>query len=182
MSPTVLAPHAPLPYREALIDRIAADQFRPRYNTVTSKSPMDQSPQVVWERLKSWLPGLVKGLVPGYGPLARLEFFRDLEHDALGVALFDSREHLVVHIVPAQLGRNCNGAKLSQAIMSVAGVPAAIIDELNQVALGGPGCNTGWLPYRLIVSRQHHETVNGEDRAYPSGTVNDHWVWWRAIA
>ncbi len=178
MSPTILAPHAPIPYRTPFINRINADQIGPRYKTETSLDPIVCNAEHAWHFISPMLPALIAGTHPKFGPLARLEFFRDLEVDAIGVALFDGYGHLIAHLLQARLGDHSAASELSNKLLTTIGLDDEDVENIHDLSRGQLDHPVGWLPYLLVVSRQTHVTINGEDLAYPNDEVNDTWTWW----
>ena len=179
MSPTVLVPHAPIPYKTSFTKRIAADEFHPRYTTApTSLEPIECNAENAWRFISPMLPALVAGTHPKFGPLARLELFRDLEVNAMGATLFDSHGHLIVHVLQARLGDHSAGSRLSDKLLTTVGLSVEDVESIHDTSRGELDQPAGWLPYLVVVSRQKHVTINGEDRAYSGDEVNDAWTWW----
>lgn len=171
----VAAAHAPLPYREPLSQRLLPiTQYRPRFQSGASIL-IDTSPDQAWRVLKPLLSPLVAGTLGGFGTLARMEYLWDPEHDARGLLLFDSREHLIAHVVPARLtGLRSPGVELSRSITAAAGIPRLLFGEVMEAAHAIGACS--W--HQMVLSRQQHSFINGVDLAPPTTMVNSEWDWW----
>jgi len=92
-----------------------------------------------------------------FGTPVRLEAFWDLDIDERGIAIFDDRNQLIVHVVTALLGYDGSGPELSRRILEHFGVPEVVFNELQ----------------RLLKNDHHYKVVIARERA------NSSWIWWR---
>jgi hypothetical protein len=108
-----------------------------------------------------------RGSQASLGIPARLEFFREPRGNQ-GLAIFDGRNNLIVHVVEALLGSEDDGAKLCVSIMEQLGVPPKMIEEtLRDVH--------PTQTYYLMLTRLRSSDVNGVPVAGGTTEVDSEW-------
>lgn len=174
---------APFPYKSAITDRLEAERNYSNgcmeYSHGRSLPPIDDETFGTWRMLEPLLAGIQvlaheKGFDAAYSTIARLEFFWSVEDDDeyRGVAIFDSRGQLVVHVLHALLGYGGSGPTLSRQIMGLLGVSIEMLDDIQRAVWNQR-------PYKIVVSREKHDTIEGVDTPYPTLDVEPQWEWWR---
>ena len=173
---------APFPYKMPYIDSIQPGYFSDVgyscYWSGRALRPIDSDTHSAWPLLDIILTGIDQiaerdGWSAIFSTIARLEFVWDEDQSLRGVAIFDSRGQLVVHVVHALLGYSGNGPTLSEQITTHLGVSPQMFEEI-QCAVWNQR------PYKVIVSRRKHGMIQGVDTDYPTLEVEPTWTWWRA--
>lgn len=172
---------APFPHTSAYTDRRTPEMgYRSghlEYQDGRSLRPMDGHTETIWRTLRLILMGIMEDARSrdwnaDYSTPARMEFFWDPKAEQRGVVIFDSQGRMIVHVLHALLGYGGSGPGLSENIMKTLGVTEEMIKDIQESVWSEQ-------PYKLIVSRQLHEIIEGVNAAYPTLDVEPEWSWWR---
>lgn len=170
---TAHAPRAALPYEAPFCERISTRSTkRLRYTTAHSLAPIEQQFALL-STLESIMTSRSDESFARFGAVARLEFVHDSANDITGVLIFDSYERLIVHVVPVQLVYPNTRRDLAVSVAKMMGVPERMIAMAVDSAAQHRRDD-----HVVILSRQSHYTVNGEDRADPTELVSPDWDCW----
>lgn len=170
---------APFPYRDARSTRLHIRQVPenvgfPYFEEEGSLPVIDTDTYTAWRRLELLFPDATS-VEPGhaFSIPARMEFFWDLQSDSRGVAFFDDRGRLIVHVLHALLGYGGSGPMFSKQIMLHLGVSEEMFQEI-QAALWDQR------PYKVVLSRERHDILDGDvEVVAPGSGILPNWEWWR---
>jgi hypothetical protein len=103
-----------------------------------------------------------------------MEFFWDLDADTRGVAFYDDRGRLIVHVLHSLLGYGGSGPMFSKQIMLHLGVSEEMFQAI-QAALWDQR------PYKVVLSRERHDAFDGVEVVQSGSGITSEWDWWRVI-
>ena len=171
---------APFPYRDARSTHLHVRQMHegignfPYFEEEGSLPVIDADTYSAWRRLELLFPD-ANTVEPGhpFGIPARMEFFWDPNFDSRGVAFFDDKGHLIIHVLHALLGYGGSGPMSSKQIMLHLGVSEEMFQDI-QSALWDQR------PYKVVLSRERHDILD-EDVEFvaPGAGILSDWEWWR---
>ena len=147
----------------------------PYFEEEDSLPVIDTDTYSAWQRLELLFPDATS-VEPGhaFGVPARMEFFWDLDADTRGVAFYDDRGRLIVHVLHALLGYGGSGPMFSKQIMLHLGVSEEMFQAI-QAALWDQR------PYKVVLSRERHDAFDGVEVVQSGSGITSEWDWWRVI-
>jgi len=152
-----MAADSPVPsqLRGALTDEMTLnrDGFGfPYYEDAVSLMPLMTDSFSDWRRLQEIFPD-GNSVWNEDGPdfrfdvPVRLEAFWDVDRDERGIAIFDSNDQLIVHVLTALFGYEGSGPTFSRRILAHFDVPSSYFTELQQLLKNDHH-------YKVVIARE----------------------------